>query len=55
MEVFEGGGPLADFADDTFPLLITYTVQRSGAPLDTLPGTSPGLNFLLGKKNINYV
>uniref|UniRef100_A0A6N2LZR6 Uncharacterized protein n=1 Tax=Salix viminalis TaxID=40686 RepID=A0A6N2LZR6_SALVM len=52
MEVFEGGGPLADFTDDIFPLLIMYTVQKSGAPLDTLPGTSPVLNFLLQEKNI---
>ncbi|KAF9662995.1 hypothetical protein SADUNF_Sadunf18G0112300 [Salix dunnii] len=46
------GGPLADFTEDIFPLLITYTVQKSGAPLDTLPGTSPVLNFLLRDKNI---
>jgi hypothetical protein len=32
--------------DCIFPLAITYTVQKSGAPFDTLPATSAALNLL---------
>lgn len=50
MECFGGSGPLADRTDEIFPLLMTYTKQKPGAPLDTLPGISVVLNFLWGRK-----
>lgn len=41
-----GAGREADRKDDIFPLEIIYTVQKSGAPLDTLFATSVFLNLL---------
>lgn len=40
-----GSGRVALLAELTFPFEITYTEQKSGAPFNTLPGTS-GLNIL---------
>lgn len=36
----------ADLTFDIFPFDITYTVQNSGAPFETLLGTSTLLNLL---------
>lgn len=41
-----GAGREADRIDDIFPFDITYTVQKSGAPFETFPGTSVVLNLL---------
>lgn len=46
-------GREADRIDEIFPLEITNTVQKSGAPLDTLPGVSVCLNLL--RQNIARV
>lgn len=39
----------ADLIDWIFPLETTYTVQKSGAPFDTVPGISATLNLLIQK------
>lgn len=49
----EGAGREADLIDDIFPLDITYTVQKSGAPFDTLPGMSVVLNLL--RQNFYFI
>lgn len=43
----DGGGPEADLVDEIFPLWMIYTVQKSGAPFNTLPGMSFALNLLV--------
>lgn len=43
---FGGRAPVADRTDDIFSLPITYTVQKSGAPFNTVLGTSLVLNLL---------
>lgn len=48
----DGGGREAAFVDDIFPLLITYTLQKSGTPFSTVPGMSFALN-LLGQRQLN--
>ena len=40
-----GAGRKADRIDWIFPLDMTYTLQKSGAPLPTLPGISVTLNL----------
>ena len=42
----EGAERDAFLTDDTFPFEMTYTVQKSGAPFDTLPPTLDVLNLL---------
>lgn len=36
----------AAWVEEIFPLEMTYTVQKSGTPFDTLPGISLTLNLL---------
>ena len=43
-----GAGREADRMDWIFPLDITYTLQKSGAPFATEPGTSVALNLRRG-------
>lgn len=45
----DGGGREADRVDEIFPLWMTCTVQKSGAPFNTLPGMSFALNLLVHK------
>ena len=42
-----GAGRDADCLSEIFPLEITYTVQKSGTPFETLPGISVALNLLI--------
>ena len=39
----------ADRTEEIFPLAMTYTVQNSGAALDTVLGTSVVLNLLFDR------
>lgn len=41
-----GTGIVADCTDEILPLEMTYTLQNSGAILETLLGTSEAMNFL---------
>lgn len=40
-----GAGRVAVLQDDTFPLEIIYTVQKSGAPFEMVVGKSDVLNL----------
>ena len=42
-----GAGRDADCLSEIFPLEMTYTVQKSGTPFETLPGISVALNLLI--------
>lgn len=47
LESFEGSSAVAGRQCVIFPLPMTYTVQKSGAPFDTVLGMSFALNLFV--------